>query len=168
MDITHVQTQDAPTPAGHYSQAVVYNGLVFVAGQLSIDPRTVGLFRLVQSHDQGAARVVVHGEAGFGLQSRHPGSPQVPGGAADVEQRTRRGELAQGREHAGGSQGGFSTRRQALDQLDAQAPEGQLAGAGETDDPAAEHQDVRMGQPAASSAKAASKASRVAAISASP
>ena len=40
MEITHVHTQDAPTPAGHYSQAVVYNGLVFVAGQLAIDPRT--------------------------------------------------------------------------------------------------------------------------------
>jgi 2-iminobutanoate/2-iminopropanoate deaminase len=40
MEITHVHTQDAPAPAGHYSQAVVYNGLVFVAGQLSIDPRT--------------------------------------------------------------------------------------------------------------------------------
>lgn len=40
MDITFVQTQDAPAPGGHYSQAVVYNGLVFVAGQLSIDPRT--------------------------------------------------------------------------------------------------------------------------------
>ncbi|HEV7889293.1 MAG TPA: Rid family detoxifying hydrolase [Pyrinomonadaceae bacterium] len=40
MEITHVHTQDAPTPGGHYSQAVVYNGMVFVAGQLSIDPRT--------------------------------------------------------------------------------------------------------------------------------
>ena len=40
MDITPVHTQDAPTPAGHYSQAVVYNGLVFVAGQLAIEPRT--------------------------------------------------------------------------------------------------------------------------------
>ena len=40
MEITHVHTQDAPTPAGHYSQAVVYNGLVFVAGQLAIDPLT--------------------------------------------------------------------------------------------------------------------------------
>ncbi|MCA1613461.1 MAG: Rid family detoxifying hydrolase [Acidobacteria bacterium] len=35
-----VYTPDAPKPGGHYSQAVVYNGLVFVAGQLSIDPRT--------------------------------------------------------------------------------------------------------------------------------
>ncbi len=40
MEITHVSTQDAPTPAGHYSQAVVYNGLIFVAGQLAIDPQT--------------------------------------------------------------------------------------------------------------------------------
>lgn len=40
MEITTIHTQDAPTPGGHYSQAVVYNGLVFVAGQLAIDPRT--------------------------------------------------------------------------------------------------------------------------------
>lgn len=31
-------TDKAPAPAGHYSQAIVYNGLVFVAGQLPIDP----------------------------------------------------------------------------------------------------------------------------------
>ena len=40
MNIQRVKTKDAPTPAGHYSQAVVHNGLVFVSGQLSIDPRT--------------------------------------------------------------------------------------------------------------------------------
>jgi 2-iminobutanoate/2-iminopropanoate deaminase len=40
MEITPVHAQDAPAPGGHYSQAVVYNGLVFVAGQLSIDPQT--------------------------------------------------------------------------------------------------------------------------------
>lgn len=40
MDIKKINTPNAPQPAGHYSQAVVYNGLVFVAGQLSIDPRT--------------------------------------------------------------------------------------------------------------------------------
>jgi 2-iminobutanoate/2-iminopropanoate deaminase len=40
MDIRTIQTPNAPAPAGHYSQAVVYNGLVYVAGQLSIDPRT--------------------------------------------------------------------------------------------------------------------------------
>ncbi|PWT89214.1 MAG: enamine deaminase RidA [Blastocatellia bacterium] len=35
-----INTPNAPQPAGHYSQAVVHNGLVFVAGQLSIDPKT--------------------------------------------------------------------------------------------------------------------------------
>jgi 2-iminobutanoate/2-iminopropanoate deaminase len=40
MDIKTISTPNAPQPAGHYSQGVVYNGLVFVAGQLSIDPRT--------------------------------------------------------------------------------------------------------------------------------
>ena len=29
---------NAPAPAGHYSQAIVHQGLVFVAGQLAIDP----------------------------------------------------------------------------------------------------------------------------------
>jgi len=36
MEIKTVLTADAPAPGGHYSQAVVYNGLVFVAGQLAI------------------------------------------------------------------------------------------------------------------------------------
>ncbi len=40
MDITTVSTPNAPAPAGHYSQAVVYNGLIVVAGQLAIDPET--------------------------------------------------------------------------------------------------------------------------------
>jgi 2-iminobutanoate/2-iminopropanoate deaminase len=34
-----VDTPSAPRPAGHYSQAVVHGGLVFVAGQLPVDPR---------------------------------------------------------------------------------------------------------------------------------
>lgn len=38
MEIKTINTPNAPQPAGHYSQATVYNGLVFVAGQLSIDP----------------------------------------------------------------------------------------------------------------------------------
>jgi 2-iminobutanoate/2-iminopropanoate deaminase len=40
MNIQRISTSEAPTPAGHYSQAVVYNGLIFVSGQLSIDPKT--------------------------------------------------------------------------------------------------------------------------------
>jgi 2-iminobutanoate/2-iminopropanoate deaminase len=35
-----VFTHAAPTPAGHYSQAIVSNELVFVSGQLAIDPVT--------------------------------------------------------------------------------------------------------------------------------
>ena len=35
-----VLTSAAPQPAGHYSQAIVHGGLVFVAGQLPIDPAT--------------------------------------------------------------------------------------------------------------------------------
>jgi 2-iminobutanoate/2-iminopropanoate deaminase len=38
MEIKRINTPNAPQPAGHYSQATVYNGLVFVAGQLGIDP----------------------------------------------------------------------------------------------------------------------------------
>jgi len=33
-----ISTTNAPTPAGHYSQAVVHNGCVYVAGQLPIVP----------------------------------------------------------------------------------------------------------------------------------
>jgi 2-iminobutanoate/2-iminopropanoate deaminase len=36
----HIVTEDAPPPAGHYSQGVAHNGLLFVSGQLPIDPRT--------------------------------------------------------------------------------------------------------------------------------
>jgi 2-iminobutanoate/2-iminopropanoate deaminase len=35
-----IQTDKAPLPGGHYSQAIVHNGLVYVSGQLPIDPDT--------------------------------------------------------------------------------------------------------------------------------
>jgi len=35
-----IMTSKAPAPAGHYSQAIVHNGLVYVAGQLPINPDT--------------------------------------------------------------------------------------------------------------------------------
>lgn len=38
--IRHISTPDAPTPAGHYSQATVHDGVVYVAGQLAIEPGT--------------------------------------------------------------------------------------------------------------------------------
>lgn len=40
MNLESILTPNTPTPAGHYSQAIVYNGLVYVAGQLPIDPTT--------------------------------------------------------------------------------------------------------------------------------
>jgi 2-iminobutanoate/2-iminopropanoate deaminase len=40
MDIKRIETKNAPAAGGHYSQAVVHNGLVFVSGQLAIDPQT--------------------------------------------------------------------------------------------------------------------------------
>ncbi len=33
-----ISTPSAPSPAGHYSQAIVHNGCVYVAGQLPIVP----------------------------------------------------------------------------------------------------------------------------------
>ena len=35
-----ISTLDAPRPAGHYSQAIVHGGMVYVSGQLPIDPQT--------------------------------------------------------------------------------------------------------------------------------
>lgn len=35
-----ISTPGAPKPGGHYSQAIVHNGLVYVSGQLPIDPET--------------------------------------------------------------------------------------------------------------------------------
>jgi 2-iminobutanoate/2-iminopropanoate deaminase len=37
---TVVRTSDAPQPRGVYSQAIVADGLVFVAGQACVNPRT--------------------------------------------------------------------------------------------------------------------------------
>ena len=36
--MNRITTSNAPTPAGHYSQAIAHAGLVFVSGQLPIDP----------------------------------------------------------------------------------------------------------------------------------
>ena len=35
-----ITTAHAPKAAGHYSQGVIHNGLVYVAGQLPLDPAT--------------------------------------------------------------------------------------------------------------------------------
>lgn len=38
--IKRITTPTAPIPAGHYSHATVHAGIVYVAGQLAIDPET--------------------------------------------------------------------------------------------------------------------------------
>jgi 2-iminobutanoate/2-iminopropanoate deaminase len=35
-----IKTADAPLPIGPYNQAVTFNGMVFVSGQIAIDPAT--------------------------------------------------------------------------------------------------------------------------------
>lgn len=50
MEIKKINTPNAPQPGGHYSQAIVHNGLVYVAGQLSIDKN--GEKKLGSIHEQ--------------------------------------------------------------------------------------------------------------------
>jgi 2-iminobutanoate/2-iminopropanoate deaminase len=40
MPKKHVQTANAPKPIGPYSQAVIAGGLLFVSGQIPLDPQT--------------------------------------------------------------------------------------------------------------------------------
>lgn len=35
-----IETKNAPLPKGHYSQAIVHGGLVYVSGQLPVNPQT--------------------------------------------------------------------------------------------------------------------------------
>ena len=35
-----ILTENAPKPAGHYSQAIVHDNIVYVSGQLPINPKT--------------------------------------------------------------------------------------------------------------------------------
>ena len=35
-----ISTPNAPKPGGHYSQAVVHDNIVYISGQLPIDPKT--------------------------------------------------------------------------------------------------------------------------------
>ncbi len=58
MEIKRINTPNAPQPAGHYSQATVYNGLVFVAGQLSILPNGEHKFGSIEEQTEQALRNV--------------------------------------------------------------------------------------------------------------
>ena len=52
-----VTTTEAPSPAGHYSQAFAYNGFVFVSGQLPIDPETG---KLIEGGIEAQVRQAIH------------------------------------------------------------------------------------------------------------
>ena len=58
MEIKRINTPNAPQPGGHYSQATVYNGLVFVAGQLSILPNGEYKFGSIEEQTEQALRNV--------------------------------------------------------------------------------------------------------------
>ena len=53
-----VSTPNAPAARGHYSQAVVHAGLVYVAGQLPIDPADPA--RRLESFDAQARQVLAN------------------------------------------------------------------------------------------------------------
>jgi 2-iminobutanoate/2-iminopropanoate deaminase len=67
---TVISTDQAPTPGGRYSQAIVSNGFVFTAGQVGIDPATGALAASLAGQVTQAIRNVqtVLGEAGSGLE----------------------------------------------------------------------------------------------------
>lgn len=56
-DITYIYTPNAPTPGGHYSQAVQHNGCLYVAGQLAIDPASG---KPVAGEIEAQAELVLH------------------------------------------------------------------------------------------------------------
>ena len=53
-----IQTDAAPTPAGHYSQAVEHSGLVFTAGLLPVDPQSGE--KVLGSIEEQARRVLLN------------------------------------------------------------------------------------------------------------
>lgn len=67
-----INTRNAPSPGGHYSQGIVHGGFLFVAGQLPIDP--VSGEKLLGSIEEQALRALenvraVVEAAGAGLES---------------------------------------------------------------------------------------------------
>ena len=56
-----IETEKAPLPGGHYSQGVVASGLLFVSGQLSVDPSTGN--KMLGSIEEQALQVLKNMEA---------------------------------------------------------------------------------------------------------
>ncbi len=56
-----ISTNNSPLPAGHYSQAVEHNGLLYISGQLPINPRTMN--KKVGSIEEQTQQVLSNVEA---------------------------------------------------------------------------------------------------------
>ena len=66
-----IQTDQAPAAIGPYSQAVAKNGLLFVSGQLGLDPATGALAEGVEAQTRRALQNLVAILAAAGLAPRH-------------------------------------------------------------------------------------------------
>lgn len=70
MSIQFVHTDDAPKAIGPYSQATVWNDLVFTAGQIALDPATMAVVPggIAEQTEQVFRNLrAVLGQAGTGL-----------------------------------------------------------------------------------------------------
>lgn len=63
-----IQTSQAPAAIGPYSQAVSHNGLLFISGQLGLDPATGALAEGIEAQTRRALQnlVAILGAAGLG------------------------------------------------------------------------------------------------------
>ena len=68
--MTSVFTDKAPTPAGHYSQAIISGDFVFVSGQLPIDPGTGKIRKSIEEQTEQVISNIksILTEAGSSLQ----------------------------------------------------------------------------------------------------
>ena len=66
-----IQTDQAPAAIGPYSQAVAHNGLLFVSGQLGLDPASGALAEGVEAQTRRALQNLVAILAAAGLGPRN-------------------------------------------------------------------------------------------------
>ena len=66
-----IQTDQAPAAIGPYSQAVSKNGLLFVSGQLGLDPATGALAEGVEAQTRRALQNLAAILAAAGLATKH-------------------------------------------------------------------------------------------------
>lgn len=70
-DTKPIQTDQAPAAIGPYSQAIAHNGLVFVSGQLGLDPASGALADGIEAQTRQALRNLVAILAAAGLGPCH-------------------------------------------------------------------------------------------------